>query len=246
MSKYTTEVRFICETYAGMNESSGGNSVNDIISRARSKVFDFDFPIFDENYRSVLETKILKHFYTREIGYETVGLWKIKLDTKLNEIMPYYNKMYLSELFDVHPLYATNITREHKGKKDDDEKRKGKVTSETTSTGKGNGTSSNTSYTLYSDTPQGALTGVDNETYLTNATKVTDSGSTSSSTHNESDSTIDNTEDKQLRSTDEYIDTIKGYEGYDVNSLLKSYRDNILNIDLMIIDELENLFIQLW
>ena len=76
MSKYTTEVRFICEKYAGLEESVGYNKVADIIANSRSKVFDFDYPIFDETYRSILETKILKHFYLREICAETVGVWK--------------------------------------------------------------------------------------------------------------------------------------------------------------------------
>ncbi len=112
MSNYTTEVRFICETAAGLSASEGGNSVENIIQAAIPKVFDFDFPIFDEAYRNVLETKILKHYYTREIGEETVGLWKFRLNTTLNEIMPYYNKLYNSELLDFNPLYDVNYTRE--------------------------------------------------------------------------------------------------------------------------------------
>ena len=43
MSKYTTEVRFICETYAGLSESSGYSNVDDILTKAAPKVFDFDF-----------------------------------------------------------------------------------------------------------------------------------------------------------------------------------------------------------
>ena len=105
MSKYTTQVRFICENYAGLTESVGYGKVDEIIASARKKVFDFPYPIFDETYRNVLETKILKHFYTREIGAETVGLWKLWLNTKMNEIMPYYNKLYKSELLDFNPLY---------------------------------------------------------------------------------------------------------------------------------------------
>ena len=62
MSKYTTEVRFICEQYAGLGESKGYSSVDDIIQKALPKIFDFSFPIFDENYRNVLCTKIIKHF----------------------------------------------------------------------------------------------------------------------------------------------------------------------------------------
>ena len=47
MSKYTTEVRFICEENAGMDHSEGYLSINQIITEAMPKVFDFEFPIFD-------------------------------------------------------------------------------------------------------------------------------------------------------------------------------------------------------
>ena len=56
MSKYTTEVRFICEQYAGLDESVGYNDIDEVISKSRAKVFDFNYPIFDEAYRPVLET----------------------------------------------------------------------------------------------------------------------------------------------------------------------------------------------
>ena len=64
MSKYTTEVRYVCEYYAGLDKSVGGAKVDDVIEKSISGIFDFDFPIFDENYRSVLEKKILKHYST--------------------------------------------------------------------------------------------------------------------------------------------------------------------------------------
>ena len=104
MAKYTTEVRTICENYANLTESKGYNSVQSILNDSWDKVFDFDFPIFDENYREPLCKKILKHFYTKEIGEETVGLWKLRLDDRMNEIMPYYNKLYESELISIEPL----------------------------------------------------------------------------------------------------------------------------------------------
>ena len=88
MSKYTTEVRYICEMYAGLEESVGFADVGKVITDSRDKIFDFQYPIFDENYRAALESKILLHYYTQEIGLETVGLWKLKLQAKMNEIMP--------------------------------------------------------------------------------------------------------------------------------------------------------------
>lgn len=113
MSKYTTEVRFICEYEAGLTKSTGYLRTNEIINLAYPKVFDFDFPIYDGAYRPVLCKKILKHYYTREIGEETVGLWKLRLDTRLNEIMPYYNQLYESALLEFDPLRDTDLKREY-------------------------------------------------------------------------------------------------------------------------------------
>ena len=69
MSKYTTEVRYICEHFSDLNESVGYYKVNEVIEKSRGKIFNFDYPIFDEKYRSVIETKILKHYYTREMCF---------------------------------------------------------------------------------------------------------------------------------------------------------------------------------
>lgn len=111
MSIYTTEVRFICEMEAGLTESVGFSQISDVIAKARGKIFNFSYPIFDESYRQNLETKILTAFYTREICCETVGLWKLRLQQKLNEIMPYYNQLYLSEKLRFDPLLSDNYKR---------------------------------------------------------------------------------------------------------------------------------------
>lgn len=110
MAKYTTQVRSICESLSGLEESKGYSQINTIIAESRDQIFE-DYPIFDENYRVVLNTKILKHYYTREIGMETFGLWKHFLNTRLNEIMPYYNKLYNSELLNFNPLYDVDYTK---------------------------------------------------------------------------------------------------------------------------------------
>lgn len=113
MSKYTTQVRFICENAADETESVGFDSIDRIISKAIPKIFDFSFPIWDENYRTVLCTKILKHYYMREIGCETVGLWKLFLSRRLQEIMPYYNKLYETTILDFDPLMDVSYKREY-------------------------------------------------------------------------------------------------------------------------------------
>ena len=223
MSKYTTEVRFICETFSGLDESKGCFNINEIIEQSRSKIFSFDYPIFDEKYRGVLETKILKHYYTREIGLETVGLWLHKLDVKMNEIMPYYNQLYNSCLLEFNPFYNTDFTT----KRDIKTNEKGNSKDETNSTTK--------EWELYSDTPQGSVKNLENETYLTNATKNTGNGNTL----NKGETNVDNVQD--------YLETVKGkVGGENYSSLLEQYRKTFLNIDMMIIDDLSDLFMNIW
>ena len=98
MSKYTTEVRFICEMNSGFPvEDMSSYTPDQIIAASRAKIFNFSYPIYESGHKEELETKILKHYYTREIGAETVGLWKLWLNERLNLIMPKYNKLYKLE-----------------------------------------------------------------------------------------------------------------------------------------------------
>ena len=287
MSKYTTEVRYICEVAAGLTESTSYTGVEDVIKKALPVVFDFSFPIFDESYRSVLETNILKHFYTREIGLETVGLWKLKLNTKLNEIMPYFNQLYTSQLYAFNPFYDVDLTRKHKI--DGNEKRdtdttsnteveinntinnSGSRTDELTNDNSRVSTNTETQFDAfaerYSDTPQGALTDLRADKYLTNATlrddnKKNDGNENVTDKGNSSDvvNTTDNAESKgsnsstsnenvssTLTNTEDYLETVQGKNGgASYSKLLMEYRETFLNIDMMVIDSLEELFMQLW
>ena len=108
MSKYTTEVRYICEYYAGLTKSTGYEDIDEIVEKARHKIFS-NYPIFDENHRAELEKKILKHYYMREIGFETPALFKLYLNNRMAEIMPYYNKLYESETFEFNPFINTDF-----------------------------------------------------------------------------------------------------------------------------------------
>lgn len=113
MSDYTTQIRFICESKSGLTESVGFSGIMEAIENSVDDIFDFEWPIFDEAYRVPLEIKILRHFYTREIGEETFGLWQLRLCDKLNVIMPYYNQLYRSELIKFNPMYDVDLTTEH-------------------------------------------------------------------------------------------------------------------------------------
>lgn len=203
MSKYTTELRFICESCAGLSQSVGYTDIGDVIKKAIPKIFDFDFPIFDEAYRETLCRKIIMHYYTREIGLESVGLWKLKLNAKMNEIMPYYNNLYKLKINEANIFGNVDITKTY------------------TKDNTGDGTSRN----MYSDTPQGSLQNVDNETYLTNASKNI----------------------SKAKSNEQYSERVQGMNGkYTYIELINLYKTTVIDVDMMIIDELNELFIGLW
>lgn len=255
MSKYTTEVRFICESKAGLSESAGCDNVNDIVSKSWDKIFTSKAVFFDEEYRSVLCQKILKHYYLREIGSETVGIWKLWMNTRLEEIMPFYNQLYESALIEFNPLYDVDLKRTHNRKIDSSKQDTG--TSQSVSSGEikvsetSSGSSNNTKKDLYSDTPQGAITGLENENYLTNARKVTDTGSTSnenSSTGTNKTTVNDDTSNTgTANSLEDYVENVSGKQGSEsYSSMLLKFRETFLNIDMQVIEEFSDLFMGLW
>lgn len=300
MSKYTTEVRFICETAAGLDESVGYNDLDEVLTpETVAKVIDFNYPIFDELYRSVLNKKILEHFYTREIGFETVGLWKQKLRARMNEIMPYYNKLYRTELLDFNPLYDVDYTIKRDGSVDKTESknRKNNVkeneTTDTVNTQQANGSSKENSNAnsesesfnsganlgtkntedRYSDTPQGGLNGIRDNNYLTNATlDAGDEGQNAIAIANGSENNNENrnassasaqtdigngerernvegveNENNVGNTLEDYLEHVSGKRGsITYSKMIMEFRDSFLNIDMMIINELNSLFMGLW
>ena len=187
MSKYTVELGTILQAGFPLNLDS--------------------YPIFDETYREILNTKIIQHFWWREIGFETAALFSDRLAVKMNEIMPYYNQ----------PLITHYLERKY----------------DRTSNTSTNGSISNNNKTVSSDTPQGLLSigDIENEVYASNA-DISNSTTDSNNARNEN---IGDTE------------TIKGNtSGKSDAELLMLYRKSFINIDMMVIDELEELFMQIW
>lgn len=253
MSKYTTEVRFICENSAGLSESEGADNIDSILDKCWNKVFNFDFPIFDENYRQVLCRKILKHYYTREIAHETVGRWKLALNAKLNEIMPYYNQLYKSELLEFNPFYDVDLTRSREGSGTSNKTSNNTETNSGTikNVSSGSGTNNTDTLNRFSDTPQNSMDtqGIADSVPLTTVTKVNKDNTTT----NESTDTLTRNDSKtgngteNINNTDKYIEKVKGKQGTEnYSSLLKKFRETFLNIDMMIIEDCSDCFFTLW
>ena len=185
--------------------------------------FDFkmeSYPIFDENYRNTLNQNILYHYYENEIGFETASLFRFYLNQKLNEIMPYYNELYKvqKKIIDENLLLNNvNLT----------ERLVGSNSTQTSSTSQ----SSNNGKNLFQDTPQGEIsnTEIDDQKWATNLTLNNNS--------------INDTSNATGSGTNEYLKTIIGNNGGKFNiDILNDIKNNLMNIDLMIINELNDLF----
>ena len=191
MSKYTTEVRFICESKSGLEESTGSNSVDTVLTNSWDKIFTTQCTFFDNNYRSVLCKKILKHYYLREISSETVGIWLLWMNTKLEEIMPYYNQLYSSALLQFDPFKDTDYQRTHEGENTGSRN----TDSSTNSTGSKSGSNAHNT----ADTAENHATATSNS-------NSTDSGTITDSKDAYSDSTAASSGNKG----DRYSDTPQG------------------------------------
>ena len=186
--------------------------------------FDFkmnSYPIFDENYRNTLNQNILYHYYENEIGFETASLFRFYLNQKLNEIMPYYNELYKvqKKLIDENLLLNNvNLT----------ESLQGSNRTETSSTSQ----STNKGKNLFQDTPQGNISQQDINAQNVYATNIT-----------LNDNSINDNSSANGSGTNEYIKTIIGNNGGKFNiDVLNDIKNNLMNIDLMIINELNDLF----
>lgn len=235
MSKYTTEVRYICEHDAGLDESKGANNVDTILNNSWDKIFTTTCEFFDDEYKPILCKKILKHYYTREIGAETVGLWKMWVNRKLEEVMPYYNQLYNSTLLEFNPLHDLDINTTHT------KNNSGTVSGSRTGSGTTANTGSSHSLELYSDTPQGGVTNLQSQAYLTNATDVNRTDG-QNGTYSDTETTSGTNAD-----TETYTERVFGKQGSgSYSKLLSEFRETFLNIDMLVVDEFADCFLNLW
>lgn len=169
-----------------------------------------------------LASKIVDHYYMREIGYETIGLFKHYAKVYMQEIMERYLPLIYSNSINYDPLvnvdYTESFTRNIQG------------TGESTSTNNASGLSVN------SDTPQGQI----NKEAILAGQYASNTGAS------ETESSIN---DNTSSNTDEtYTKKVKGNSGVSATAqkMIEQYRQNIIAIDEQIIKELDKLFMGLY
>ncbi|QXG07741.1 lower collar protein [Curtobacterium phage Pize] len=187
------------------------------------------YPVFNADYRAGLNQKIVDHFWNQEIGLESIELWRFNMRRKMNEIMPLYNKLYESERIKFDPL----STMDMKTVSGDTSSADNKSDSSTESTGNSTGDG----ITVNSDFPQTALNDNDTGNYASSSTESNSKGDTKS---NGKESRTDKTSSKS-----DSTSATTGYAGVAADLLMR-YRATLLNIDMMVIGELQELFMSIW
>lgn len=184
------------------------------------------YPIFNENYRAILNGKIIDEYYNQEIGTETIDNFQLIMRKKMDQIMPFYNQLYDSldipysalETMDIHSVGSSSLNGT--------ETSNGTTTSVTgTKTG---------SRIIGSDFPQSMLSG--DEDYASNGSDVNSTVDVDGNVINNGESENNSNSNSDTRVT--------GYQGI-ASRLVMEYRSSLINIDTMIIDEVKDCFMLL-
>ena len=235
MSKYTMELRklFTPITYK-----------NPIFTRAEVEAWFKDYDINDyltsEQQAVITETglwskdklakKIVDHYYMREIGFETIGLFIHYAKVTMNELMEEYLPLIYSNAIQYDPLVNVDYTESFNRNA-----QTGNVGSSSSSS-----SSSGSALGVNSDTPQGQITksSILAGSYATSTSATENENEVSNSTDTQSNS----------NSLENYTKRVKGNSGVSATAqkMIEQYRNNIRAIDREIIDKLDILFMGLY
>lgn len=201
--------------------------INQIVNDLDFKLFDFDYNLYDNELKSAFEKKFIDHFYFYEIGLTPIARFKKALQIKLNDIFPYYKQLYETELrckdidFMLNKDLKEQYTRELTGNSS--------VNQSSTST------SNDTSLNINNDTPQNKIDDLDQ--FMTSASKNTDNSTMNSSGTNSAEN----------NSTETYSLVSQGNIGVTSSAeLLEKWRSVLINIDQLIFEECNDLFMLIY
>ena len=173
-----------------------------------------------------LARKIVDHYYMRESGLETIGLFKHYAKVKMQEIMEENLPLIYSASIQYDPLVNVDYTETFNRNADN--------------TGESNSTSSNLSSGLVvgSNTPQGQIS----------KAGILQGDYASSTSANENEANITDKTTTEGNTKENYTKNVKGNSGVSATAqkMVEQYRENIIAIDRKIIKELNILFMGLY
>lgn len=220
MSKYTYQLRNVI-LFTSLEEVKSWLTDYDLADYLTSDQLEVvtEAGLFN---KEKLADRIINHYYMREIGVETIALFKLKIKTKLDLLMEKYAPLIYTNSIEYDILVNEDYTETF------NRTTSGSGESSTTNTGSG--------LTVSSDTPQGQIskTTILSGQYASN----TAAGENESST----------TAEDSTSGTEQFTRHVKGNRGISATyqAMIKQYRENILTIYNDIINDLNDLFMGIW
>lgn len=218
--------------------------ISDLWKNARVMIFDFSYPLTLNVSRETFEHNILNHYLMRRINFDTVTLFKIMLENKLNEIMPKYNMLWDSQI-DWNIFQSGSTTREYK------DTTVSANTTNTTSSGKNDNTSSSDSSSIVnmtnsdskSDVPQGHIEDVKNNEYISEYDYIINDSTSTTNGSSKSLTNTSNTAENISNSTDNKTikESVTRTADNKLDILIK-YQSEYMNIWNLIYKDLDSLF----
>ena len=241
--------------------------------------FDFglnDYPIFNEEYRVILNEAILEHYKFKEIAYQNPHLWRDRLRARMAMIMRNkYNQLYKQKELEFNPLYNIDITETFTRTLEGTEKNENKNTNESNDVTELNGTNTIKSegedtskeetngHTVQSQFPSEEMMENDlsNNLFVDLANKSTANSTTNTTnkSNNEetnvtnsrtkSDSVLLNNGKSDRLENESYSKTTKGSSaGLPFSRAMLQFKEFVeaFALDQEVIDELQDLFITIW
>lgn len=233
LSKYTTTVKDICESFIPSQELWNMDlSVQRIIDKTQDKFFDFDFPFYSKDRKDLYTFKnyFLLRYWNNYIGFETLGMWKTAFMAKMHELMPYYTKLY-NAIQNDNPftnIYVT-FTEAEKGNE--------KTTTNSTDAGNSEVKNNQNYQNIDSDNPQVTVATQDYASTMSRGETVNDTTTSAKNNH----AGNDNKDSKRDRETKEI-----GLRGKSTSEAIEEYRNQIQNINRELVEACRDLFMKVW
>ena len=220
MSRYTVELRDIVENTSREEVEAFFTDYN-----LEDYLTDQEIQIINERgtwSKEKLASKIVDHYYMREIGLETVGLFKLKAKVAMREIMEEKLPLIYSAAIKYDPLVNVDFVEDYDS------------SSSNNQSGKSKGTTSGLN--VQSDTPQGQIS----KTNILNGSYASSTGANENESSSED---ISNSNGSQS-----YTKHVKGNSGVSATAqkMIQQYRENIIMIDRDIIKDLSSLFMGIY
>lgn len=173
-----------------------------------------------------LAKKIVDHYYMREIGFETVGLFIHEVKDEMQELMEEYLPLIYSSAIQYDPLVNVDYTETFNRTQN-----MGNISNS-------NSSSSGSSLGINSETPQGQI----NKTDILSGRYATNTNATENEIGNETNT------NSNSNSLENYSKRVKGNSGVSATAqkMIEQYRNNIRAIDREIIKKLNVLFMNIY